>query len=101
MIIPINKEYRVTTDSMNWKLQYRMPGSTAKDGGWKTVGFFRNVWLLCRELAHRRIMELPGTYPPEALEESMRLLAQIEDETKLLEEKFGQLLPENFHKEAA
>ena len=102
MIIPINTNYRVATDSMNWILQYR-PAEFTENGNetlWRPVGYYRNVWLLVRELASRRIQEMSGLYPPEVLEEAMRVLAQIEDETRLLEEKFGQLLPENFHKAA-
>ena len=96
MIIPINKEWRVKTDPLNWMLQYKAEGKK----NWTTDGYHRNIWLLYKRLLQLDLRIMGGEDEAGTLPHLLKRLEAMEDVIYGLEEKFGQLLPEEFHKAA-
>ncbi len=76
MIITINPDWRLASDSLQWVLQkhYQSKG----EDHWQAKAFFGNLDRAIVECARRRIRILPGVYGPEALKPLSDALIRIE-----------------------
>lgn len=89
MIIQINRDWRLASDSLQWILQKRNPNATAEKNRWRAVGFFGRLDGALVELCRRRIRCLPGTYPgSEALRPLSDALLRIEQDIRAALESF-------------
>ena len=66
MIINIDKNYRIESDSQNWILRSRLKNpqvdkKTGKVYEWKDIGFFNSLESLVRYLANLKIRLIPGS----------------------------------------
>jgi hypothetical protein len=68
MIIQINNDWRLDSDSLQFILQHRHEAKNADaDARWRNIGYFASLDSAICELARRRIRILPGVYGPDAL----------------------------------
>ena len=87
MIIQINPDWRISSDSHQWILQ-RLKG-TRKDRktgkpvpNWKSEGYFVSLSTLLQRLIDMRVWRIEGTYPPEALEHVCNALRDMKAEVR-------------------
>ena len=73
MIIRINQDWRIASDSLQWIAQKRR--TVKEQEKWDSVCFHHSLDAAVVDLARRRVRMLPGSYGPEAL----RLLCQALD----------------------
>ncbi len=60
MIITINDDWRLASDSLQWVLQKRY--QSKGEDQWQAKAFFGRLDAALQELVRRRIRCLPGTY---------------------------------------
>jgi hypothetical protein len=61
IIININKDYRITTDTMNFTLEkFNIPKDKDKESYWTTVGYFRDLDQCYKKLMRLGINETDG-----------------------------------------
>lgn len=87
MIIEINPDWRISSDSHQWILE-RLRG-TRKDRktgqplpNWKPVGYFASLSTLLKRLIDLRVWRIEGTHPPEALEHVCNALSDMKAEVR-------------------
>ena len=78
MIITINPDWRLASDSLQWVLQKRK--LVKGEERWRSLAFFGDLDRAVCELARRRIRILPGVYGPEALKPLVTSLDQLRDD---------------------
>ncbi len=65
MIITVNEDWRLASDSLQWTIQHRSgSGETER---WNGVAYFRDIDRALLELVRRQVSVLAGTYGAEAL----------------------------------
>jgi len=103
MIININKEWRLTTDNLQWRLEHKalkikannpkLDGKPAKT--WKQVSYHRDIWGAVRDMMRRQVCGIEGEYPLGAMDELCRSLHRSETNIeKAIEEVKKELLNE-------
>ena len=79
MIITINADWRLASDSLQWVLQRRY--QSKDEDQWQAKAFFGRLDAALQELVRRRIRCLPGAYPgSEALRPLSHALITIHEE---------------------
>ena len=79
MIITINPDWRLASDSLQWVLQKRYQSKGEEQ--WRPVAFFGRLDGVLQELHRRRIRCLPGAYPgSEALRPLSDALITVHEE---------------------
>ncbi len=87
MIITINPDWRLASDSLQWVLQKHY--QTKGEDQWQAKAFFGRLDGALYELVRRRIRCLPGTYPgSEALRPLSDALITIHDDIAAALESF-------------
>jgi hypothetical protein len=79
MIITINDDWRLASDSLQWVLQRRY--QSKGEDQWQAKAFFGRLDAALQELVRRRIRCLPGAYPgAEALRPLSHALITVHEE---------------------
>ncbi len=78
MIVEVNPDWRIRSDSYNWIIEKRRTGG-AKER-WNAVGYFGDLDEAVLGLVQRRIRVIEGTYHAEALSPLCRALAGMREE---------------------
>ena len=86
MIITINPDWRVASDSLQWVVQKRY--QSKGEDHWQAKAFFGNLDRAIVECARRHIRILPGFYGPEALKPLSDALIRIERDIRATLEGF-------------
>ena len=86
MIVTINPNWRLASDSLQWILQkhYRSKGEER----WRALAFFGDLDRAIVELTRRRILILDGTYHLEALKPLSDALRRLRDDIRAALEGF-------------
>jgi hypothetical protein len=90
MIIRINNDWRIDSDSLQFILQHRREAKKANaEVRWHNVGYFATLDSAICELARRRIRLLPGVYGPDALPKLCRAFDEIKADIACVLNKLG------------
>ncbi len=80
MIITINADWRLASDSLQWTIQHRSgSGETER---WNGVAYFRDIDRALLELVRRQVGVLAGMYGAEALKPLCDALQGMRDDTR-------------------
>ena len=86
MILRVNNEWRIVSEPQQWVAQRLIvvqKGKTKGQETWTAQAYFTSADSAALWLAHRRVRDLPGTYPAaDALEVLGAALGDMVDEIK-------------------
>ena len=77
MIIPINKKYRIASDSRQWMLQQFHKASAKKPDRWESVQFYSKLDNLVGNLSERMLRESDAVGIAEAMVEVKRIATTL------------------------
>ena len=77
MILPVNDQYRIKSDSKQWVIQTPVKISSRYPDGWKSTSFYISLPHLVNSLCDRMLRESEVAGVSEALEENKRILRTL------------------------
>lgn len=77
MIIPINDQYRITSDPRQWILQTPVKVSSRHPDGWKSTAYYISLSQLVNSLCERMCRESNAVGVVEGLAETKRILRTL------------------------
>jgi len=77
MILPVNDQYRIKSDSRQWMVQTPIKVSKKYPDGWKSTSFYISLPQLVNALCDRMLRESEAAGIAEALEENKRILRTL------------------------
>ena len=99
MILQVNNEWRIVSESQQWIVQrylIREKGDHIGTGDWKSLAYFTRPDTAAFWLVHKRVRDLPGTYPAaDALEVLGKALDAIGRDIERLSSLDGQKEPDD------
>ena len=77
MILPVNDQYRIKSDSKQWVVQTPVKVSAKFPDGWKATSFYASLPQLVNALCDRMLRESDAVGVEEGLEEVKRILRTL------------------------
>ena len=105
MIINLNENWRIRSDSLQWILEHKSKESKVKgkftgEPGktWRSIGFHQDIWQALFNAVEHEVKQIEGEYPAQAQEHLLGALHDIQTMCEEGSKKFICLARENHDK---